>query len=98
VPAILSAKRQCWFLAMTFLEKIEQSPFVAVAPNQAFAVELTDTLRLAIPIALTQLGQIAMMTTDLALIGRLGDAAVAAAARAPTVFLITITFGCGPRS
>jgi len=33
---------------------------------------LAETLKLAVPIALTQLGQIAMMTTDLALIGRLG--------------------------
>ena len=32
--------------------------------------ELTDTVRLATPIALTQLGQIAMMTTDLMLLGR----------------------------
>ncbi len=36
-------------------------------------------VRLALPLALTQLGQIAMMTTDLLLIGRLGDQAVAAA-------------------
>ncbi len=43
-------------------------------------IEFSATLALAVPIALTQLGQIAMMTTDLALIGRLGDAAVAAAA------------------
>ena len=42
--------------------------------------EIVETVRLALPIALTQLGQIAMMTTDLALIGRLGDSAVAAAA------------------
>ena len=47
------------------------------------------------PIALTQLGQIAMMTTDLALIGRLGDEAVAAAALAHTVFFVTFTFGMG---
>ena len=47
------------------------------------------------PIALTQLGQIAMMTTDLALIGRLGDEAVAAAALASTVFFISFTFGMG---
>ena len=37
------------------------------------AAEIAETVRLAWPIALTQLGQIAMMTTDLALIGRLGD-------------------------
>ena len=42
--------------------------------------EFTATVMLAVPIALTQLGQIAMMTTDLALIGRLGDGAVGAAA------------------
>jgi MATE family multidrug resistance protein len=30
---------------------------------------MIETIRLAWPIALTQLGQIAMMTTDLALIG-----------------------------
>ena len=35
------------------------------------------------------------MTTDLALIGRLGDAALAAAALAHTVFFISFTFGMG---
>ena len=59
------------------------------------AIELTETLRLAVPIALTQLGQIAMMTTDLALIGRLGDQALAAAALASTVFFVSFTFGMG---
>lgn len=42
--------------------------------------EFSATISLAIPIALTQLGQVAMMTSDLALIGRLGDAAVGGAA------------------
>ena len=32
--------------------------------------EFAETVRLAAPMALTQLGQIAMMTTDLILIGR----------------------------
>jgi MATE family multidrug resistance protein len=59
------------------------------------AVELAETLKLAVPIALTQLGQIAMMTTDLALIGRLGDQAVAAAALAHTVYFISFTCGMG---
>jgi MATE family multidrug resistance protein len=64
------------------------------AGNQ-LTLELTETLKLAVPIALTQLGQIAMMTTDLALIGRLGDEAVAAAALAHTVFFVSFTFGMG---
>ena len=44
---------------------------------------------------LTQLGQMAMMTTDLALIGRLGEDAVAAAALAHTVYFVSFTFGLG---
>src|SRR5437879_8536509 len=80
---------------MTSLDKIERGPIEAVAPGKHLAIELTETLRLAVPIALIQLGQIAMMTTDIALIGRLGDEAVAAAALAHTVFFITFTFGMG---
>ncbi|HKS20495.1 MAG TPA: MATE family efflux transporter [Bradyrhizobium sp.] len=83
---------------MTSLEKIESSsigPSSAAAPGNHLAVELAETLRLAVPMALTQLGQIAMMTTDLALVGRLGDQAVAAAALASTVFFVSFTVGMG---
>lgn len=68
-----------------------------VAPRTAppWRIELTETVRLALPIALTQLGQIAMMTSDLALIGRLGDQAVAAAALAHTVLFAAFVFGMG---
>ena len=65
----------------------------AVAPP--WRLELTETLRLALPIALTQLGQIAMMTTDLALLGRLGDQVVAAAALAHTVLFVAFVLGMG---
>src|SRR3954463_11118594 len=84
---------------MTSLEKIERALIATTsaheAPRNPLALELTQTLKLAVPIALTQLGQVAMMTTDLALIGRLGDQAVAAAALAHTVFFINFTFGMG---
>ncbi len=82
---------------MTSVDKIERAPIAAPAgnPRHHLAVELTETLKLAVPIALTQLGQIAMMTTDLALIGRLGDAAIAAAALASTVYFVSFTFGMG---
>src|SRR5471032_678556 len=79
---------------MTSLDETGSRP-AAMTPGGHFTVELTETLRLAVPIALTQLGQIAMMTIDLALIGRLGDEAVAAAALANTVFFISFTFGMG---
>ena len=54
------------------------------ASARLWRAEIAETVKLALPIALTQLGQIAMMTTDLALIGRLGDGAVAAVALAHT--------------
>jgi MATE family multidrug resistance protein len=84
---------------MTSTENIERAsmaPRVAArAPRHHLRDELAETLRLAVPMALTQLGQIAMMTTDLAFIGRLGDEAVAAAALAGTVYFVSFTFGMG---
>jgi MATE family multidrug resistance protein len=84
---------------MASLDKIERGPLAATSTGTSstnrLSLELTETLKLAVPIALTQLGQIAMMTTDLALIGRLGDEAVAAAALAHTVFFVSFTFGMG---
>ena len=71
---------------------------IATQGTSAFALwrgELVETVKLAWPIALTQLGQIAMMTTDLILIGRLGDASLAAAALAHTVLFIAFTIGVG---
>src|ERR1700752_1037097 len=82
---------------MTSLDKIGRAP-AAAAPENHLAAELTETIRLSAPMALTQLGQIAMMTTDLAFIGRLGGDAVAAAALAGTVYWISFTFGLGLRS
>lgn len=58
-------------------------------------VELTETVKLALPIALTQLGQVAMMTTDLALVGRLGGDAIAAAALAHVILFTSFVFGMG---
>src|SRR6266700_144559 len=84
---------------MTSLDKIERASIApaaaAIAPGRHLSIEFAETLKLAVPMALTQLGQIAMMTTDLALIGRLGDQAVAAAALASTVFFVSFTFGMG---
>jgi MATE family multidrug resistance protein len=84
---------------MTSFDKADRAPIAATGSASAtrarLTLELTETLKLAVPIALTQLGQIAMMTTDLALIGRLGDEAVAAAALAHTVFFVSFTFGMG---
>jgi MATE family, multidrug efflux pump len=80
---------------MTLSDKIERAPAVGAATRHHLATELIETLKLAAPMALTQLGQIAMMTTDLAFIGRLGDDAVGAAALAGTVYFIAFTIGLG---
>ena len=55
--------------------------------------EIIETIKLAWPIALTQLGQIAMMTTDLALIGRLGDGAIAAVGLAHLILFVGFVLG-----
>ena len=84
---------------MTVLEKTQQAsiaPHGAASPRERpLAAEFADTVKLAAPMALIQLGQIAMMTTDLALIGRLGEEAVAAAALASTVYFVSFTLGLG---
>ena len=84
---------------MTVSDKIERTSVetlgVAATPRGRLAVEFADTLKLAAPMALTQLGQIVMMTTDLALIGRLGEEAIAAAALANTVYFVSFTVGMG---
>jgi MATE family multidrug resistance protein len=77
-----------------------QSTLTAGVPAPAesasrWRTELTETLRLAWPIALTQLGQVAMMTSDLALLGRLGDHVVAAAALGHTVLFVVFVLGMG---
>src|SRR3954466_15416948 len=84
---------------MTSLDKIGRAatatPAPAAVPGRHLAIELSETLKLGAPIALTQLGQIAMMTTDLAMIGRLGSEAVAAASLAHTILFVSFTFGMG---
>jgi multidrug resistance protein, MATE family len=83
---------------MTSLNEAERAT-IAVGPlenpRSHLAGELTETLKLALPMALTQLGQIAMTTTDLVLLGRIGDEAVAAAGLAGTVYFVSFTFGMG---
>jgi multidrug resistance protein, MATE family len=63
--------------------------------SASWRVEIADTMRLSLPIALTQLGQVAMMTTDLMLLGRLGENVIAAAALAHTVLFAAFMIGMG---
>jgi len=65
------------------------------ATHSPWRTELIATIRLALPMALTQLGQIAMMTTDMMLIGRLGEHMVAAAALGHTLLFSAFVIGTG---
>lgn len=67
----------------------------APATLSIWRAELIDTIKLAMPIALTQLGQVAMMTSDLALLGRLGNHVVAASALAHTILFAAFVVGMG---
>ena len=77
------------------LDTVEPHPQPQAGVQSHLAQEFVETLRLAVPMMLTQLGQIAMITSDLALIGRLGEDSVAAAALAHTVYFVSFTFGLG---
>jgi multidrug resistance protein, MATE family len=74
-----------------------EMPAATTATNDRaiWRAEIVETIRLAWPIALTQLGQIAMMTTDLALIGRLGDTAVAAVGLSHLILFLGFVLGMG---
>src|SRR6185295_3770094 len=67
----------------------------APASRTVWRTELIETIKLALPIALTQLGQVAMMTSDLALLGRLGNQVVAASALAHTILFAAFVIGMG---
>jgi multidrug resistance protein, MATE family len=83
---------------MISLDEAERATLTASPSETAgrhLTSELAETLKLAAPMALTQLGQIAMTTTDLVLIGRISDEAVAAAGLAGTVYFVSFTLGIG---
>lgn len=54
--------------------------------------------RLAFPLMVTQLAQMAIMTTDIVMLGRLSKTALAAATLGNAVFFFTWLFGFGPAS
>ena len=63
---------------------------------EAWTAEARELLKLAAPLVLTQLAQMAIMTTDVVMLGRLSKTALASAALGNTVFFFTWLVGCGP--
>ncbi len=80
---------------MTQVDLTTRSAAPPIAHVLPWRREVTQTLALAWPMALTQVGQIAMMTTDLAMLGRLGDGVMAAASLAHTVMFVAFVLGMG---
>jgi multidrug resistance protein, MATE family len=80
---------------MTALPTTANAGVGTPAQGALWRAEFAETLKLAAPLAVSQLGQIAMMTTDLALLGRLGDHVVAAAALSHTILFAAFTLGMG---
>src|SRR5688572_7369583 len=76
-------------------EQTSAGAVITPAQPSIWRTEVADTVRLSWPMALTQLGQIAMMTSDLALLGRLGNHVVAAAALAHTILFAAFVIGMG---
>ncbi|GAA0575427.1 MATE family efflux transporter [Caenispirillum bisanense] len=64
-------------------------------PSAAWRGELKETLRLGLPLALTQLAQIGLETTDVMMMGHLGPEALAAGSLGLNLFLAVLLFGIG---
>jgi MATE family multidrug resistance protein len=62
----------------------------------AWLAEAREMLKLALPLAATQLAQMAIMTTDVIMLGHLNTTALAAAALGNTAFFFCWILGCGP--
>jgi multidrug resistance protein, MATE family len=83
---------------MTLPRTMTSAGAQALPRRSLWRTDMIETVKLAWPIALTQLGQIAMMTTDLALIGRLGEHAIAAVGLAHLILFVGFVLGMGPVS
>ena len=84
---------------MTDVSDLEIAPTIRnprVTDWAAWIAEARALAKLAGPLAFTQLMQMAIMTTDLIMLGRLGKEAIAAAALGNTVFFFTWLVAMGP--
>jgi MATE family multidrug resistance protein len=64
----------------------------------AWRAEAVETLKLALPLIFTQVAQMLIMTTDVIMLGRVGQVALASSALGITVFFFCWLFGAGPVS
>lgn len=86
-----SASDMTDFTEMDFTQTSRQT----VAPSP-WAEEVRELMKLAWPLVATQLAQMAILTTDVIMLGRLSKEALAGAALGNTVFYFAWLFGLGP--
>jgi multidrug resistance protein, MATE family len=63
---------------------------------EAWVAEMRELVKLAAPLVLTQLAQMAIMTTDTIMLAHYSKLALGAAALGNTLFFFTWLIGCGP--
>jgi MATE family multidrug resistance protein len=63
---------------------------------EAWTAETVETLKLALPLIATQVAQMLIMTTDIVMLGRLGQNALASSALGITIFFFCWLIGAGP--
>jgi multidrug resistance protein, MATE family len=78
------------------LDVVKTDRRVESAGKSAWAVEARELMKLAGPLIVTQLAQMAILTTDVLMLGRLSTEALAGAALGNTVFYFSWLFGLGP--
>ncbi|HEX3756715.1 MAG TPA: MATE family efflux transporter [Rhizomicrobium sp.] len=81
---------------VTQMDFTEPGPRIAGRRHGAWLLEARELLRLALPLAATQLAQMAILATDTLMLGHLSPTALAAAALGNTVFFFTWLLGTGP--
>jgi MATE family multidrug resistance protein len=67
----------------------------AISDRAAWVLEAHELLRLAVPLAATQIAQMVILATDTAMLGHLSKDALAAAALGNTIFFMAWLMGCG---
>ncbi len=70
-------------------------PLIPAASHHAWLLESRELLRLAIPLAATQLAQMVILATDTIMLGHYSKEALAAGALGNTVYFLMWLVGCG---
>ena len=78
------------------LDTTNSGPLISSQTRGAWLLEARELLRLALPLAATQVAQMIILATDTLMLGHFSKAALAAAALGNTIFFCVWLFGSGP--